>query len=173
MHCMRYFGHTSSLITITHCVNQAKFLGGLHTLLRQCSPAVLKTFYTKPTQIGYRYSSRDTKTLLLLGKCWLPISQSHWSLPLFLISPRNLSSFTRPFLTMRCMWYETNIVVMERYVVPLAASWTHHHSLLSNGSTDICVHTAASLCRLQTLLLPDSTYVMILICIDVVLLWLS
>ena len=40
----------------------------------------------------------------------------------FLISPRNLSSFSRPFLTMKCMWYETNIVVMERHVVPLAAS---------------------------------------------------
>ena len=27
------------------------------------------------------------------------ISQSHWSLPLWVISPRNLTSFTRPFLT--------------------------------------------------------------------------
>ena len=72
--------------------------------------------------------------------------------------------FTRLFLTMRCMWYETNNVVMERHVVHLELI-TIVYSVM--GPLVICVHTAASLSRLQTLLLPDSTNVMILSCIVV------
>ena len=61
-----------------------------HTLLQQCNLANFKTFMANHL--------KNVQILGLLSGKWLPISQSHWSLPLFGNKLKKFNLFTRQFL---------------------------------------------------------------------------
>ena len=83
-------------------VNQVEFLGLVHTFAT-VSPSNVQTFYTKPARKRYDYLSRDKKFYVVMEvlrnnyqSCSL-IGPYHFKG----ISPRNLTPFTRLFLTRR------------------------------------------------------------------------
>ena len=80
-------------------VNQVDFLGLAHAL-RQCNLASIKIFCSQPAQKRYGCSNGDEQILRKVRNNYRSRNLiGHY--PFWVISPRNLTSFTRPFLAGR------------------------------------------------------------------------
>ena len=99
-------------------------------LLRQCNLATIKIFCGQPAQKRYRCSNGDEQILRKVRNNYRSRNLiGHY--PFWVISPRNSTSFTRPFLAGRRAWvgHETNVPSPTTPTHPRAAP-THPYSYI-------------------------------------------